>query len=163
MGAQLSSEVFREIVRQLKGTPVNDDKRRSPRVGLRGQVPLTLLAKDDGNAPQTYMVSVRDLSPDGIGIMHHLPLASGTHFAIRLPSRDHRDLSAVYIVKHCKPLEKDLFGIGAHLLKLHDPGAAYTSAKKKAEAAAKKSEASPAAEKATAAAKAPDPPTAAAA
>jgi hypothetical protein len=118
---ELSGEQFRQIVAHLKTLPSSSDKRKSPRVGLRTQVLMSELS-DKGHKPSPpEYVRVRDLSPTGIGLMHNHRIPPGSQFVIRLPVATAHDLLAVYEVKHCKAVDMGMFGIGALLIKLHDP------------------------------------------
>jgi len=59
--------------------------------------------------------------PGAICIVHTVRLPAKTLFAIQLPVAGQRNLKAIYVVKHCEPLDAGLFRIGAALLKLDDP------------------------------------------
>jgi hypothetical protein len=119
---ELSRELFNLIIAQLKGSGGgNNDKRKTPRVGLRNRVFLTPMKGPDKKASQSYGVIVRDLSPDGIGILHHRKIPADTLFAIRLPAPEAGDMLAIYRVEHCETLEEDLYRIGGSLVKLCDP------------------------------------------
>jgi|GEM_PF-2297066 len=117
---QLSGELFRQILSQLKGLASDDEQRIGPRVGMHHRVLLTPLGSESGKS-RPVVVSVRDMSVDGIGILHHVRLPAKSLFAIRLPVYGTRDITAVYSIKHCDVLEKDLFRIGGVLLKIDDP------------------------------------------
>ena len=132
---QLSGEAFRQIVMQLKGACGKSDKRSKPRVGMRNHVMLSLFEGAKGSTAQRkgaagggpaggmqqVEVMIRDLSPGGICIVHTVRLPAKTLFAIQLPVAGQRNLKAIYVVKHCEPLDAGLFRIGAALLKLDDP------------------------------------------
>jgi hypothetical protein len=120
---ELSRELFDQIVSKLKGAPCTSDKRQKPRVGLRNRVDLTLL-KTSGNPQTAHMsVAVRDLSPGGIGLLHHQKMAPDSLFAIRLLSSSVGTLVAIYKVRHCDSIDADLYRIGAELIKTCDSDA----------------------------------------
>jgi hypothetical protein len=118
---QLSSEAFREIIGQLRGNAKETDKRSKPRVGVRNRVKLRLLGTHAGQPIKEIEVTVRDLSADGIGLLHHERLPVKSLFGIGLPVYGQRDLMAVYKVRHCDPLDAQLFRIGGVLVKIDDP------------------------------------------
>jgi PilZ domain len=124
MMMELSSEVFRQIVGQLKMVAGKSGKRGEPRVGLRNRVLFAPLKGKDHEPDSPRYVAIRDLSADGIGLLlnHKLPLKS--LFAIRLPATESDDLVAIYVVKHCEILEDDhLYRVGGSLTQLFDPEA----------------------------------------
>jgi hypothetical protein len=117
---QLSRELFKQIIAQLKGGKDlnHHNKRREPRVGLRNRVALTAL-KGPNNTPEpSAIVNVRDLSRDGIGFLHHSRIPSNTLFTIRLPALEDGDLLALYKVRHCQLLEEGLYRVGAELVNI---------------------------------------------
>jgi hypothetical protein len=118
---ELSRELFKLIIAQLKGIGGGHDKRKSPRVGLRNHVQMMPLKSADVKPTQSCNVIVRDLSPDGIGILHHRRINADSFFAIRLPASEAVHMVAVYKVKHCETLEENLFRIGGILIKVNDP------------------------------------------
>jgi hypothetical protein len=117
---ELSRELFKQIVAQLRGGGDSHDKRKTPRVGLRNHVHLTQLKGSDNTPGDSYHVVVRDLSPDGIGFLHHRRIAVNCLFAIRLPALEVGMMVAIYKVRHCDMLENDLFRIGGLLVKVCD-------------------------------------------
>jgi hypothetical protein len=118
---QLSGELFSQISAQLRAAgATGQDKRKTPRVGFRSQVSMT--PQTDGTiAAKSTRVMVRDLSPTGISILLHYPLFPNSLFAVELPVFTGGELVAVYQVKHCNPLEKDLYRIGAALVRVRQP------------------------------------------
>jgi len=132
---QLSAEVFKGIIRHLKSAAGPSDRRHGPRVGLHNQVDLTFLGHGDGAAAQTFKVGVKDLSPGGICLLVHAPLAEETMFAICLPAFGAPGLTAIYKVRSCQALEKNLFRIGAILIKISDPAPAQSPEAKPANTA----------------------------
>jgi PilZ domain-containing protein len=116
---QLSRELFKQIIAQLKGGKEDaHNKRREPRVGLRNRVALTVLKGTEHTPGASVTVTVRDLSRDGIGFLHHGRVPTNTIFTIRLPAMEDGDLVAVYKVKHCQLLEEGLYRIGGALINL---------------------------------------------
>jgi hypothetical protein len=111
----LSAEQYKEIIKSLKShgwERHNSEQRIRPRVGLRSQ--LAIRPRSSGVAsPRALQVWLRNLSRSGIGIVHSQGLDEGTEFVAEFPGYNHRNLSVLYSVAHCKPLSKALFGIGA--------------------------------------------------
>ena len=87
------------------------EKRSAPRAGLRTK----LVVYRDGNLQDAHTVWVRDLSANGIGIVHTSSFEKGSHFLVRFPLRSGENLSAFYTVMHCKDLSKTLFFAGSKL------------------------------------------------
>ncbi|MGA2232152.1 MAG: hypothetical protein ABSH22_14745, partial [Tepidisphaeraceae bacterium] len=101
-------------------------KRNNARAGVRKYVTIKPLTPRNAPPVPSVQVLVRDLSAEGIGLIHHETLPTNSLFAIRLPIYGTRLITAIYIVKHCDELEKDLYRIGAALLKIDDPEGALT-------------------------------------
>lgn len=117
---QLSGDLFQQIINQLKSSITPSDRRDGPRVGMRNRVNVALLGGDDKTA-RLIEVGITDLSPGGIGLVHHVALPPDTIFAIRLPVHGSRDMTVVYKVKNCRQLSKAMFRIGAMVIKTDDP------------------------------------------
>jgi hypothetical protein len=131
MSVQLSGEVFRQIIGQLRTDAADSHKRTAPRVGLRNRIMVTPLNNDtNNNNAKAISCAVRDISVDGIGLLDPGHLANNSLFGIRLPLGGNSDITAVYMVKHIEMLEKGLFRIGAVLLKIDDPEGVISMAKR---------------------------------
>ena len=121
--ASLSAELFKSIVNSLKSDKAGriHELRSGPRVGVRGKLEVVLLAPD-GRPVGAAVVWVRDVSVDGIGILHTKALKVGSRFVARFPRHDEGSLTLVYAVTHAKDVTKGLYTIGAQLLTLEsDP------------------------------------------
>lgn len=121
---QLSGEMFKKIISQLKGMSGNSEQRAEPRVGLRNRVTIQLLDEDQVDNGQSHAAGVRDLSQHGIGLLFDAWLPQGTLFAIRFPVQNASPIVAVYKVMRCEMLEAGMYAVGGLLMKMHDPGAA---------------------------------------
>jgi hypothetical protein len=117
----LSGDLFKQIISQLKSATDTDERRGEPRVGMRTRARLAILGPG-GKMARSMEVGVTDLSMGGIGLMHNAPILPDTIFAIRLPLRGSRDMTVVYKVRNCRPLEEGYFRIGAMLIQTEDPG-----------------------------------------
>ena len=110
---ELSAEVFRDIIKVLKSdTRADRDKRREPRVGLRGKVTVVHTSMTDAPAAPAS-AWVRDLSPGGVGLLYPHHLAKGSIFLVRLPRHSGSAILARYTVVHCKSAGDNLHSIGA--------------------------------------------------
>lgn len=118
---QLTADLYREILRSLRSdsrSSRNLEKRSSPRVGLRSRV--TILPAG-GGAP--VVIGVRDLSANGIGLVHTQAMPIGARFTAMFAGRVHDSLAVVYCVANCKELSKSQYSIGASVVRV-DRGAA---------------------------------------
>lgn len=108
----LSAEQYSTVIQSIEGyDPAGKDKRRAPRVVHRCRVPIVL---DHGNeAERTVQITVRDLSPRGIGMLHNERIARGTPFIIQIERLGKAKVVILCTVAHCKSQGKDLFAIGA--------------------------------------------------
>src|SRR5881394_3600287 len=98
-----------------------NEKRTKPRVGVRGRVQIAPI-RPDGTAETLFDVWVRDLSTNGIGILHTKPLAEGSQFEAYFKRHNDGPLILTYIVAHTKSVVKGLFTVGAHLVNINDTG-----------------------------------------
>jgi hypothetical protein len=113
--------LFKKIVLQLKGLDDHADQRHEPRVGLRNEVSIRLLEETDFTRAVSHNATVRDLSPNGIGLVSELFLAVDSLFAIRLPVFGEKVIVAVYKVTHSDLLDEELFSVGGRLMKVQYP------------------------------------------
>jgi hypothetical protein len=117
----LTAEAFDQIVNSLKsdcGRRFNE-KRHKPRVGVRGRVQIVQI-RPDGSIEPPLEVWVRDVSINGIGILHNKPLAKGSQFEAHFFRQDDVPLILTYVVAHHKSVVKGLYTIGAHLVGVDD-------------------------------------------
>jgi hypothetical protein len=125
-----TAEQFNQIVESLRSDSLGKrsyEKRTAPRVGVRTKleiVPLPGLPPGVPVPPRlppaaasgpVENVWVRDISADGIGILHASPMDAGARFVAHFLRGQRAPLSVVYAVTHCKTISKTLFTIGAKL------------------------------------------------
>jgi hypothetical protein len=113
---KLSADQFEQILgslRSFKASGDNNDKRRSPRVGLR--MNATLIACNTGHAAQPHTVRVRDVSAEGIGLTHVEALAAGSYFIVAFRRSAGEVLSVLYRVAHCHRMSDRAFAVGGML------------------------------------------------
>ena len=110
---QLTADLYRDILASLRSDTKSNrnlEKRGAPRVGLRSR--LTIIPAN-GSAAQPVSAWVRDLSANGIGIVHTESLPVGSQFTAMFAGRLNDTLTVVFTVVNCKELSKNLFSIGA--------------------------------------------------
>ena len=111
---KLTADVFENIVSSLTSDSMvgrSFEKRSSPRVGLRMRLDIAKLV--DGIAQASVSVRIRDISVEGIGLIHTEALPVGSHFVAQLPRGKNEVLSVNYRVVQCRSLATGLFQIGA--------------------------------------------------
>jgi hypothetical protein len=115
----LSAEVFEQIIAKVKTDACTHDERRStPRVGIRATATIYLL-KDDAKAVDALAVTVRDISAGGIGLIHSAPIKVGARFLMRLARVMDKPLPLVCVVRHCRALAgSTLYAVGAEFQKV---------------------------------------------
>jgi hypothetical protein len=120
--SSLPAEQFKEIIRSLRSDGQGRrslEKRTGPRVGLRAR--LTIRRHRGGVlSKNSILVWLRDLSVEGIGLVHSQVLDDGEEFIAEFPLRNQQNLNVLYRVVHCKMLSKNLFCIGARLVRMLD-------------------------------------------
>lgn len=111
----LSAKLFEQIMTTLKSDPPRDsDHRQSPRVGARSTV-LALLPENGQIVQQ--VLSLRDISATGIGVLAKRPLPANSFFVVQLP-RDVGDPMLMRCrVRHCQKIADNLYSIGAQFIK----------------------------------------------
>lgn len=126
---KLTAEQFEQIVASLRsdaGPGGGPQKRRAPRVGLRAVVtvvPVGGRLPTGGLPPAARQARVRELSADGIGLVHPGPLSPGSSFVAVLPRGTGEVLGAVYRVTRCDRRGDRDFGVGARLVRMVDAAA----------------------------------------
>ena len=113
---QLTADLYREILHSLRSDSRSSrhlEKRSSPRVGLRSR--LTIIP-EPGAPP--VLTCVRDISANGVGIIHPEPMAIGSQFTALFEGRGSDTLTVVYTVANCKEISKSLYSIGASVLRV---------------------------------------------
>ena len=114
---QLTADTYLSILKSLRSDPRSGktmEKRGSPRVGLRSK--LTIVP-DGGVSISTWC---RDLSTNGIGIVHSAPLPLGSQLIAMLPTHGKEPLPVVYTVVNCREISRTLYSIGAQLERVID-------------------------------------------
>jgi hypothetical protein len=112
----LPAELFNEItesitiVGQEEGQPGD---RRSQRYQLRTHV--TLLPWN--NPADAVSVRIRDLSTDGLGVLHSQRMSLDDQFVICFPLGEENVL-ALYTIVYWEPLAENLYAIGAQFQQL---------------------------------------------
>ncbi len=111
---RLSAEQFAEFVSvmdHMKSPAAEQDKRRSARMELQAQVPITFISDDE--PPKASVVEVRDFSARGIAVLHDSALPIGQQFIVELRRLKGRSISLLCTVVHSRPLADGKFNIGA--------------------------------------------------
>jgi hypothetical protein len=127
MAMELTAETYRSILASLRSDPRSNkstEKREAPRVGLRSKITVV---PDGGKSVSTWC---RDLSINGIGLVHGRPMKLGSQFVAMLPTRGKDPMPVVYTVVNCRAISDSLFSIGASLDRIIET----TSEEKPAEA-----------------------------
>jgi hypothetical protein len=113
---QLTADLYREILRSLRSdtrSNRNLEKRGAPRVGLRSKITIVPAG---GGTP--IVTCVRDLSANGIGLVHPEIMPIGSQFTAMFAGRGNDTLAVVYTVANCKELSKSLYSIGATVARI---------------------------------------------
>jgi len=110
---KLTAETFEELVSSLKAQHCAEKSlRKSARVGLHVSAQMIAIA-EAGVPPERHTVNVRDLSVEGLNILHHASMRQGRPFIIELPRTAGPDLRMLCIVRHCRLVGPNLYSIGA--------------------------------------------------
>lgn len=116
-GMQLSANVFKRLVESLVPPKVGDrDRRRVTRMPVEASVFLRPCEGEGaaGEEPgDPIRVSVRDVSLEGICVVHNRPLPSGRQFWIHLPNKAGEPLAIRCTVRNCFATPDQLYRIGA--------------------------------------------------
>ena len=114
---QLDAALFEHIAASLDGgapEPVGA-RRRGPRVDVRARV--TVIPLTDSLATVPFDVTLRDLSPGGVGFLHTDRFGLDQQFVILLP--DGRESVAVLCeVAYYQPVATDAYSIGARFVRV---------------------------------------------
>jgi hypothetical protein len=83
-----------------------------------------------GAAPERHTVNIRDLSVEGLNILHHTAMRQGRPFVIELARTVGPALRVLCVVRHCRLVGPNLYSIGAIFRKTvaSGPAAVSTSA-----------------------------------
>jgi hypothetical protein len=115
---ELSGQVYDQIRSSLKGP--GSGRRSEPRAGMRIRATVTPL--NANNKPGTPMEAhVRDISPNGIGLICPVPLFVGSVFAICMKTPADSALIALYSVRRCLAIGRNQFTVGGLLKSIIEP------------------------------------------
>jgi hypothetical protein len=110
---KLTAETFEELVASLKAQRCPDNAaRKSARVGLHVSAQM-LAIEEHGVPPERHTVNIRDLSVEGLNIVHHSQMRQGRAFVIELPREVGPALRMLCVVRHCRMVGSNLYSIGA--------------------------------------------------
>jgi hypothetical protein len=108
---QMSAELFQTIVQSVRSddSAVENDKRRSQRCSFRGKAQIV-----PPGASARVWTDVRDLSVEGIGLVHGSPLKCGQEFTLALDTAtSDGQQGVVCTVARWQPISEREFLIGA--------------------------------------------------
>lgn len=119
---QLAGALFEQIASTLSGQPRPDvsepaasQRRREPRAQVDAKV--TVIPLTDRFAPAPFQISIRDLSPGGIGFVHTDKVGLDEQFVVLLP--EGRDSVAVLCqVAYYQPLAEKQYAVGARFVRV---------------------------------------------
>lgn len=112
---KLSSAQFENVLtalgRKIESRP--DERRASPRVGLCGELKVYII--ENGVLGPCVEMRLRDVSAEGVGVLHKSPLPLETQFIARFSkaSDNSDELVLACKVVACNRLSPLLYGIGA--------------------------------------------------
>lgn len=114
---ELSADLFERIAGEMGGqTPQADDRRRRPRIGrCAGAV---IYPCRNGVIDVAMPVGVGDVSATGICILQYRLLENGQKFILELKTRDEQVVRILCQVKYSRPVNEDLFAMGAEFVAL---------------------------------------------
>lgn len=118
----LGAEQYDQIVSQLRsdgGRQRSQERRSSPRVGLRVQVQL-IPCRSSGRA-KVQTAWLRDISATGVGIVFQEPLEIGTYVVVCFPRKKGSTLEILFLVTRCTRLNTGHFSIGARFQRIIKP------------------------------------------
>jgi hypothetical protein len=109
---QLSATQFLRILETLRSDPLQG-RRRTPRVGLR--VKATMVPCVESGPVAKHEVWVRDLSVEGVGFVHSVPLPPDSFVILQFASKNDPGLSVLYQVTRSHQLAAMSVEIGAKI------------------------------------------------
>ena len=110
---KLSVESFQSIVAFIgSGDETAGDRRKRPRMDISSGV-ASIRIQRSGQPEEEAKVIVRDVSPEGIGILHTQPLRMGDKFVLRLFSDNGKPRDILCTVMRWRPEGEKHFSIGA--------------------------------------------------
>jgi hypothetical protein len=111
---ELSGEMFEQLLAALRGdAPVGSKERRgSPRVGVRATI-RGVLRQPDKQEIEEITLTLRDLSRNGLGLVHSQKVAIGSRFAVQLPNEGRPAITLLCTVANCRQMTEELWLLGA--------------------------------------------------
>lgn len=123
---KLSADQFKQIITSLRSDisphKRSSERRDGPRVGFRMTVTVVPCTVDD--KPVRLEVRVRDLSTEGVGILHHSPMEPQSRFVALMSRANGASVRALYRVARCEKVAHRQFLIGGILERVLDAGEA---------------------------------------
>jgi hypothetical protein len=105
-----------EVGRAAKG-PAGADQRRAPRIAAKGSITIVPCTQEGLGRP--VRVGIRDLSRNGIGLVHSQPMPIGGQFVVRLPGQAAQAVPIIYTIVRCIGKVPGSFEIGARIAAVH--------------------------------------------
>jgi hypothetical protein len=112
---KLTADIFEQLISSLKAQGSSDNAdRKSARVGLSVTANMISIG-EIGVPPERHSVNIRDLSAEGVNIIHNGPMRQGRPFVIELARTVGPALRVLCIVRHCRMVASTplLYSIGA--------------------------------------------------
>jgi hypothetical protein len=127
-------EILSRLIHNLEPNR-NDQKDSRRRLRIAAPTHLTILTHS-GNNVLTIQVQVRDISPDGIGLLRSQPMRLDEPFIACLPCDDGSTTAVLAQVAYWEPLAERLFSIGCKFDRILTSGELKDAARTLARAAA---------------------------
>jgi hypothetical protein len=117
----LTAEQFAELVEGLDrastttSTVAGTDRRRTTRVERRSAIVITLVdhAQTAARLAKSLSVTLRDFTPQGVGILLDRALEKGSQFIAKITRPGAAPAAVLYTVAYCTQLNAHLFKVGA--------------------------------------------------
>jgi len=109
---ELSADLFRRIVGELRSqqTP-QDERRRKPRISWCAGV--SIYPCRNGEIEPAMPVGVRDVSSTGVCSLQYRRLENGQKFILELKTQDEQVVRILCLVKYWRWVNEDLYAMGA--------------------------------------------------
>ncbi|HWB53763.1 MAG TPA: PilZ domain-containing protein [Tepidisphaeraceae bacterium] len=108
------SEMIRRVHEAADGK-TDAERRNAPRLARQGAISIRVAGADSSS--KSISVRFRDCSASGIGFSSSSPLPAGTNIETVVKHPDRGDLIFRYEVVRCLRVNKNLFTIGAKLIR----------------------------------------------
>jgi hypothetical protein len=115
----LTAEQFAELVEGLDRASTTavtgTDRRRATRVERRSAMVITLVdhAQPAARLAQSLSVTLRDFTPQGVGILLDRALQKQSQFVAKITRPGAAPAAVLYTVAYCTQLNAHLFKVGA--------------------------------------------------